>query len=179
MFDTGMAIHENGKIDKDNTMQFVKGYITFTFYSRIVQLKYSKTRNADYDVQLRIGWSSSFEYLYFVVEMDILFLLFIDDLGEVYAATRFHKEARFLLPMEESADSGKIRLYIWEHCFPVKMCHLLYLFNVIFQSRWNQFQYYSRTLPIRIITIYWSHGNNQSEQHWLRLFRRERYRSIC
>lgn len=109
MFDTGVAIHENGKIDRDNTVLFVKGYITFTLYSRIVQLKYSKTRDAAYDVQLRIGGYSFLEYLCSVVETD-QFFLFIDDLGDVYAANRFHKEARFLLPIEESTDSSKIKL---------------------------------------------------------------------
>lgn len=57
MFDTGLAIHEIGKIEKDNTISYVNGYITFTLYSRIVQLKYSKA-NDEYDVRLKIGISS-------------------------------------------------------------------------------------------------------------------------
>lgn len=52
-----MAIHEIGKIEKDNTISHVNGYITFTLYSRIVQLKYSKA-NDEYDVRLKIGRSS-------------------------------------------------------------------------------------------------------------------------
>lgn len=36
----------------------VKGYITFTLYSRIVQIKYTKTDKVEYDVRLKIGISS-------------------------------------------------------------------------------------------------------------------------
>lgn len=75
IFDTGLAIHENGKIEEDNTISNVKGYITFTLYSRIVQLKYTKTRKAEYDVQLKIGISSE-TLILFSVLLNELYSLF-------------------------------------------------------------------------------------------------------
>lgn len=61
IFDTGVAIDETGKLDRDGIFSFIKGRITFGLYGRVIQLEYTTTDKTDheYDVLLEIGmWFS-------------------------------------------------------------------------------------------------------------------------